>query len=103
MLLVTVMLLAKLATGPFGDAGLFALSGTSGLLDVDPITLSMAKGAGVGVAVPTAALVILTAAAANGVAKSALALVFGGMRLGLLLSAIAMISLAAGTAMVFLH
>lgn len=102
-LLAAIMLLAKLASGSFGHAGLFALSGTSGLLDVDPITLSMAKMAGTGVDGKTAALVIMTAAAANGAAKSVLALVFGGMRLGLYLSAAALVASAAGAALIFLH
>jgi len=102
-LLAVVMLLAKLVSGSFGNPGLFALSGTSGLLDVDPITLSMAKMAGTGVDARTAALVIMTAAVANGVAKSVLALAFGGLRLGLYLSAAALAASAAGAALAFLH
>jgi uncharacterized membrane protein (DUF4010 family) len=45
-LMVIIMLLSKLFST--GRAGLFALGGASGLLDVDPITLSMAKLAGAG-------------------------------------------------------
>ncbi len=93
-LLAVIMLLAKLfATG---RSGLFALGGASGLLDVDPITLSMARLAGTGVAPGIAVSTILIAASANGLAKSVLGLVFGGMRLGLILSALAVLAFGTG-------
>jgi len=93
-LLAVIMLLAKLFSG--GAGGLFALGGLSGLLDVDPITLSMAKMANAGLAHPLAVSTILVAATANGLAKSVLAVVFGGWRLGLSLSGLAALSFAAG-------
>ena len=103
LLLAAIMLLAKLSSGIFGHSGLFALGATSGLLDVDPITLSVAKMAGTGLDAKTAGLVILTAAAANGLAKSLLAIAFGGIRLGIYLSASALMAGAAGTALVLLR
>jgi len=93
-LLAVIMLLAKLFSG--GAGGLLALGGLSGLLDVDPITLSMAKMANAGLAHPLAVSTILVAATANGLAKSVLAVVFGGWRLGLSLSGLAALSFAAG-------
>lgn len=93
-LLAVIMLLAKLLST--GSIGLFALGGASGLLDVDPITLSMARLAGNGVTLSVAVSTILIAATANGLAKSALAIAFGGRRLGFILSALAMAAFGAG-------
>src|SRR5262249_3353713 len=72
-----VMLAAKLRSGGFGQSGLIGLAATSGLADVDPITLSMARETGTTIAAGYAAIVILVAAGANLVAKSALAVFFG--------------------------
>lgn len=94
VLLAGIMLLAKLFAG--GPSGLYALAGVSGLLDVDPITLSMARLAGGGVAVPVAAATILIAAASNGLAKAVLAALFGGLALGLRLGIVALVAFGAG-------
>jgi len=93
-LLVVIMLLAKLLST--GSTGLFALGGASGLLDVDPITLSMARLAGNEVTLSVAVSTILIAATANGLAKSVLAIAFGGKRLGFILSALAVAAFGAG-------
>ncbi len=95
-LLAVIMLLAKLFSAHSQTSGLFALGGVSGLLDVDPITLSMAGFTRAGLAPPTAASTILIAAAANGLAKSVLAWAFGGSKLGLPLSALALAAFGAG-------
>ena len=93
-LVAAIMLLSKLfAAGP---SSLFALGGVSGLLDVDPITLSMARLAGNGVTPAIAVSTILIAAASNGLAKSVMALGFGGPRLGLMLGLSALAAFAAG-------
>ena len=96
-LLAAIMLLSKLFSS--GRTGLFALGGFSGLLDVDPITLSMARLAGTSVPVATAVGTILIAAAANGLAKSFMALTFGGLRLGGLLGLSALAAFGAAAAM----
>ena len=95
-LLAIIMLLSKMWSS--AHSGLFALGGISGLLDVDPITLSMAKLAGAGVTVTTAVSTILIAAAANGLAKAVLALVFGGPKMGWALGLSALAAFGAGTA-----
>jgi uncharacterized membrane protein (DUF4010 family) len=82
-LLTGIMVMAKLLA--HAQSGLFALGGISGLLDVDPITLSMARAAGNDIAAPLAARIILVAAASNGLAKAVLGHAFGGWRLGLML------------------
>ncbi|HWC64122.1 MAG TPA: DUF4010 domain-containing protein [Rhizomicrobium sp.] len=97
LLLTVIMLLAKLVSAArSGAQGLFGLGGLSGLLDVDPITLSMAEMARTGLAAQLAVQTILIAAAANGLAKSVLAVIFGGARLGGILSAAALAAFAAG-------
>jgi uncharacterized membrane protein (DUF4010 family) len=92
--LAVIMLLSKIFSA--GHSGLFALGGISGLVDVDPITLSMAKLAGSGIATSVAVSTILIAAAANGLAKSVLTLAFGGTRLGLMLGLSALVAFGAG-------
>lgn len=94
-LLALIMLMSKLFS--HGQSGLFTLGGISGLLDVDPITLSMARLTNTGEGPMIAAGTILIAAAANGLAKAVLGLVFGGMRLGLLLSGFAVLAFAGGS------
>jgi len=98
-LMAGIMLLSKMLSS--GPSGLFALGGLTGLLDVDPITLSMAQMAGAGITPAIAVSTILIAAAANGLAKSVLAVVFGGPRLGLALSAMALLAFGAGAAVIF--
>ncbi|HKQ10011.1 MAG TPA: DUF4010 domain-containing protein [Rhizomicrobium sp.] len=98
-LVAAIMLLSKILSS--GPSGLFALGGLTGLLDVDPITLSMAQLAGAGITPAVAVSTILIAAAANGLAKSVLAIIFGGPRLGLALSAMALLACGAGAAVIF--
>jgi uncharacterized membrane protein (DUF4010 family) len=94
VVLAAIMLLSKLLSS--GQSSLFALGGVSGLVDVDPITLSMAQMAGAGITPMVAASTIAIAAVANGLAKSVLAVTFGGPRLGLALSASALLAAGAG-------
>lgn len=82
-LLAAILLVSKWLMASFGPTGMFPLAAVSGLADVDPITLSMAQTAGRSVAYSQAALVILTAAAANMFAKTCLAVIFGGLRFAL--------------------
>jgi uncharacterized membrane protein (DUF4010 family) len=99
-LLAAIMLAAKLAGAWFGDSGLSLLGAASGILDVDPITLSMARLVQTGGAQPSfAASVILLAAFTNAVAKAVLGTVFGGWRLGLTLSLAMAAASAAGLAL----
>lgn len=100
LLLSTIMVIARLAESRFGGAGLSTLSALSGLLDVDPITLSMAQSMRGGMAIHFATGVILIAAFANGVAKSALAFAFGGWKAGTPLAA-AMLAAAGFGAFLF--
>jgi uncharacterized membrane protein (DUF4010 family) len=96
LLLAGIMLLAKLLSN--GEGELFALAGVSGLLDVDPITLSMARDSNSGLSQFVAVSTILIASASNALAKSVLAVIFGGWRLGLWLSGLAVLGAGAGVA-----
>lgn len=102
-ILTVIMLLAKLASAFQGHAGILSLGGISGLLDVDPITLSMADMARTASApAALAAVTILTAAAANGLAKTVLAAIFGGLRLGTALAVLLIVAVGAGGALIVL-
>jgi uncharacterized membrane protein (DUF4010 family) len=104
VLLVAIMLATKWLSHAFGGMGLYGLAAVSGLADVDPITLSMAQSAQRGIALDYADEVILVALGANTLAKCALAWFFGGWRLGMTLSTIAMAgATAAVIAFVLVH
>lgn len=96
-ILAFVMLAAKLLTTAFGPGGAFGLAGVSGLVDVDPITLSMARQTASGGPASAAAVAILIAGGSNLLAKCALALFFGGPRFAAPLIATALA--AAGAAL----
>jgi uncharacterized membrane protein (DUF4010 family) len=102
VLLAVIMLLAKLLSAVPGPSALFTLGGTSGLLDVDPITLSMAGLTRTGLSPSTAAATILIAAGTNGLAKAVLGFAFGGPRMGLVLGAVMAAAATAG-ALVYLR
>jgi uncharacterized membrane protein (DUF4010 family) len=81
-LIAVISLIAKLVAGPAGNAGLFLLAAVSGIADVDALTLSMARLAGLQVGAGDAANAILIAAAINTLAKAGMAGFVGGARLG---------------------
>ncbi len=98
-LLAAIMLFSKLAGAAFGEAGLSALGALSGVLDVDPITLSVSRMAGVAGMLPVAATsVILLAALTNAIAKTVLGFAFGGPRVGGMLLGAMLLASGAGLA-----
>lgn len=102
LVLVVILVLSKIIIQTAGDQGLLALGGLSGLLDVDPITLSSANMAREGFAPEVAARAILIAATANVGAKAFLGALFGGKRLGMALAAAAALAIGAGLAVTLL-
>jgi uncharacterized membrane protein (DUF4010 family) len=80
--LVVIMLLSKLLNVYFGDMGSYFLAATSGLADVDPITLLMSQMSRDGTSLNIAAKAILIAIFVNSSVKSVLTLAIGGQALG---------------------
>ncbi len=95
VLLAGVTLIAKLANLSGLPGGLVPLAAASGLVDVDPITLSAARMAGGAISFPFAATLILVAGGANVVCKTAVALAIGSRALFV---DVAMFAAAAGAA-----
>jgi uncharacterized membrane protein (DUF4010 family) len=81
--LVVIMLLSKLLKIYFGDMGTYFLAATSGLADVDPITLSMSQMSKEGLEVGVAARAILIAVSVNSGIKSIFSWVIGSRILAL--------------------
>jgi uncharacterized membrane protein (DUF4010 family) len=94
VVLAIVMLGTKLLTSAVGSAGAYFVAAVSGVVDVDAVTLSMARGAGGDVA--TAALAIFIAVAVNTISKTAMAWWIGGPDMGWRMAAISGLALAAG-------
>ena len=102
LLLAAVMLVAKLLLAGFGQSGLLPLAAITGLADVDPITLSVARMLGTGLTPGGAALAILIAGGSNLVAKAGVAVAVGGFRYGLPFAGAAALAIAAGGIVLFL-
>ncbi|MCA1804660.1 MAG: MgtC/SapB family protein [Xanthomonadaceae bacterium] len=81
-LLTAILLLSRVLSDHFGDAGIYLLAAVSGITDVDPITLSLANMAGDTLGIASAALAILIAAFVNSLAKAGLTLGIGGVQIG---------------------
>ena len=90
-LLATVMLASKALTRFAGPAGAYAVAAASGVVDVDAITMSMARLGGQELGLESAAGAILIAVAVSSLTKSALAWSAGnasvGRRLGVCMAA----------------
>jgi len=97
-LLAVVMLLSKLLGTPQHGLGLVPLAATSGLVDVDPITLQAARMTGTAITPSFAATIIMVAGGANLVFKSGVALVVGSRTFGAYLLGAAVAAAAAATA-----
>ncbi|HUJ03984.1 MAG TPA: DUF4010 domain-containing protein, partial [Rhizomicrobium sp.] len=98
LLLAVIMVAAKLLLTGFGESGLLPLAVLTGLADVDPITLSVARMLGVGLTPAVGALAILLAGTANLVAKAAVGLAVGGVRHGVPMALAAAAAIALGAA-----
>lgn len=85
-LLTLIMLLSKMLAAKAGSTGAYALAAVSGIVDVDAVSLSLARLAPDGLSVETAGYAVLIAIAANSLTKVALGWTTGGRSLGTLLS-----------------
>jgi uncharacterized membrane protein (DUF4010 family) len=98
-LLGAIMLLSKWLEPIFGARGLYGLALTSGAIDVDPVTVSMAEVAGRSIPISQACWIIASAAAANLAMKCCLAIAFGELRFALPLLLTAGAGVAVGAAL----
>ena len=101
-LLALIMLLGEWLREALGEAGIYLLAATSGMADVDAITLSLTRMSLERIAPSTAVLGIIIAAAVNNLFKSGLAAVFGTRQLGQRVALPMVASMAAGLALAWL-
>ncbi len=94
--IAAVMLAAGLAERLLGEPGVLALAGVSGVLDVDAVTISMARLAGDKLTLVTAMQATGLAVAVNTVAKAAMAGFAGGRKIGAYVGMVNALALAAG-------
>ncbi|MFO7530225.1 MAG: MgtC/SapB family protein [Marinobacter sp.] len=98
LLLTAILLLGEFLKNWLGDAGIYLLAASSGVADVDAITLSLTRMSNDSLAMGTAVVGIVLAAAVNNLVKSGMAWGIGNRRLGLLVAGPMVISLVAGLA-----
>jgi len=98
LLLTAILLLGEFLKNWLGDAGIYLLAATSGVADVDAITLSLTRMSNDSLAMGTAVVGIVLAAAVNNLVKSGMAWGIGNRRTGLLVGGPMVISLVAGLA-----
>src|SRR5690554_896559 len=96
LLLTAILVLGEFLKNSFGDAGIYALAATSGVADVDAITLSLTRMSNDGLGMNTAVLGIVIAAAVNNLVKSGMAWTIGNRQTGLLVAGPMVLSLGAG-------
>jgi uncharacterized membrane protein (DUF4010 family) len=97
-LLAVIMALAKGAAVWAGSAGAYVLAAISGIVDVDAISLSMARLAPERLDATSAIIAILIAVAVNSTAKVAIASSIGGTAYARLLVPVLGATLVAGAA-----
>ena len=81
-LLAVIMAATKLLSAWAGSEGEIMLAAVSGLIDVDAITISLARLAPQGLAPTSAGWAILVAVVANSLSKIGLAMAVGGWSFG---------------------
>lgn len=95
-LLLVVMLAGHWLRDWLGDAGLYLLSATSGISDVDAITLSLGRMTGQGLDLHTAVVGIIIAASVNSLVKAVLAATVGQWSLARRVTIPLIVAIAAG-------
>jgi uncharacterized membrane protein (DUF4010 family) len=101
-LLALIMVMGEWLRGWLGDAGIYLLAGSSGIADVDAITLSLSRMSLTAIEAPTAVVGIIIAAAVNNLVKSCIAASLGTAQLGRRVAGPMLLSLATGLAIVWL-
>lgn len=103
LLLVAILLLGEFLQEWLGDLGIYVLAATSGVADVDAITLSLTRMSQDSLALQTAVIGIVIAAATNNLVKSGIAGAIGRRELGTLVAGPMILSLVAGLAVAWLQ
>ncbi|MDK8464875.1 MgtC/SapB family protein [Marinobacter sp. SS13-12] len=103
LLLVAILLLGEFLQKWLGDLGIYVLAATSGVADVDAITLSLTRMSQDSLALQTAVIGIVIAAATNNLVKSGIAGAIGRRELGTLVAGPMILSLVAGLAVAWLQ
>jgi uncharacterized membrane protein (DUF4010 family) len=96
ILLTAILLLGDFLKNWLGDTGIYMLAATSGIADVDAITLSLTRMSNNGLAMDAAVMGIVIAAATNNLVKSGMAWVIGNRQTGLYVAGPMLLSLGAG-------
>ena len=103
LLLVAILLLGEFLQAWLGTLGVYVLAATSGVADVDAITLSLSRMSQDSLALQTAVIGIVIAAATNNLVKSAIAWGIGQKELGIRVAGPMLLSLAAGLMVAWLQ
>lgn len=103
LLLTAILILGEYLTRWVGDTGIYMLAATSGIADVDAITLSLTRLSTQALAMDVAVIGIIIAAASNNLTKSGLAWAIGNRQMGMLVGAPMLLSLLAGLAVAWLQ
>ena len=81
LLLLAILFLGSVLQQWLGKTGIYLLAASSGIADVDAITLSMARLTKDGLALPTAVTAIVLATVVNNLIKTGMAMFIGGWSL----------------------
>ncbi|MFO7995074.1 MAG: MgtC/SapB family protein [Marinobacter sp.] len=102
-LLVAILLLGEFLQEWLGDLGIYMLAATSGVADVDAITLSLTRMSQDSLALQTAVIGIVIAAATNNLVKAGIAGAIGQRALGKRVAGPMILSLIAGLTVAWLQ
>ncbi|MEP1214403.1 MAG: MgtC/SapB family protein [Marinobacter sp.] len=103
VLLVAILLLGEFLQEWLGDLGIFVLAASSGIADVDAITLSLTRMSQDTLAANTAVIGIVIAAATNNLVKAGIAGAIGRRELGARVAGPMILSLLAGLTVAWLQ
>lgn len=103
LLLTAILMLGEFLKRWLGEAGIYMLAASSGVADVDAITLSLTRMSNNSLAMDTAVIGIVIAAATNNLVKSGIAWSLGNRQIGLLVAGPMVMSLIAGLLVAWLQ
>lgn len=101
--MVAILLLGEYLTQWLGNSGIYMLAASSGIADVDAITLSLTRMSTQTLDMDVAVIGIVIAAASNNLTKSGLAWALGNRQTGLLVGIPMALSLIAGLIVAWLQ